>query len=94
MMAIGNMAKIVGQVARPPPKANQFQNQPSCWMTMSDRFIVPASRMTLMITRPIETSYDTICAADRIAPRNGYFELEAQPPMMMPYTPSELIARM
>ena len=35
-------------------------------------------------------SYDQLrrdsekCAAERRAPRNGYFELEAQPPMMMP----------
>jgi len=27
-----------------------------------------------------------------MAPRNAYFELEAQPARMMPYTPSEVIA--
>ena len=46
--------------------------------------VVPASRITLMMIRPSETSYDTICAAERSEPRNGYFEFEAQPPMMMP----------
>ncbi len=69
---------------RPPPKTFQFQNQPDCFSTMVDRFIEPASRITVMMIRPIETSYDTICAAERSAPRNGYFEFEAQPPMMMP----------
>ena len=38
---------------------------------------------------PIDTSYETICAADRIAPKKGYFELEAQPPIIVPYTPRE-----
>jgi hypothetical protein len=34
--------------------------------------------------RPIETSYDTICAADLIAPKNAYFELLAQPDNITP----------
>ena len=34
--------------------------------------------------KPIAISYDTICAAERIAPRNAYFEFDAQPAMMMP----------
>ena len=33
---------------------------------------------------PIETSYETICAADLMAPKNGYLELEAQPPIIIP----------
>src|ERR671919_65663 len=49
----------------------------------------PTISSTVMITKPIETSYDTICAAERSAARNGYFEFDAQPAMMMPYTPSE-----
>ena len=32
-------------------------------------------------------------AAQRSAERKGYFELDAQPPMMTPYTPSEEIAK-
>ncbi|CLA94068.1 Uncharacterised protein [Mycobacterium tuberculosis] len=32
----------------------------------------------------METSYDTICAAERSAARNGYFEFDDQPAMMMP----------
>ena len=56
MMAIGNITAIVGQVPAPPPKANQFQNMPCCCVTIEVRFIDPASRMTLMITRPMETS--------------------------------------
>ena len=55
-MVIGSMTMIVGRVSRPPPKAFQFQIQPCCWVTISVRFIVPASRMTLMMMRPIETS--------------------------------------
>ena len=41
---------------------------------------------------PIAISYDTTCAAERIAPRKAYFEFDAQPARMIPYTPSEVIA--
>src|SRR5215510_2742448 len=57
---------------------------PSCAFTIADRFSDPAHSNTVMITNPIETSYDTICAAERSAARNGYFEFEAQPAMMTP----------
>ena len=35
------------------------------------------------------TSYETICAQVRIEPSSAYFESDAQPPTMKPYTPSE-----
>ena len=35
-----------------------------------------------------------IWAAERSAARNAYFEFEAQPAMITPYTPSEEIAKM
>ena len=56
----------------------------SCAATMTESFREPAHSKTQMMTKPMETSYDTICAAERIALRKGYFELDAQPPMMMP----------
>ena len=52
--------------------------------TISVRFNEPTHNSTVIITSPMETSYDTICAAERSAPRNGYFELDAQPPMITP----------
>src|SRR5262249_31430315 len=55
-----------------------------CALTMSVTLSEPTHRSTQMMTNPIETSYDTICAAERSAPMNGYFEFDAQPPMMMP----------
>src|ERR1700761_9558886 len=82
---IGTMMTIRGRFFRPPPPNTfQFQKPPAWWATMSDRFIEPACRITVRITRPIDTSYDTIWAAERRAPRNGYFEFEAQPPMITP----------
>src|SRR5690606_28362663 len=65
---------------------NQFRKPqlPSCARTMSLRLSEPTHSSTVMMTKPIDTSYDTICAADRREPRNGYFELDAQPPMMTP----------
>ena len=56
----------------------------SCAATMADRLREPAQSSTVMITNPIETSYDTICAAERTADKKAYFEFDAQPAMMMP----------
>ncbi|OQB83326.1 MAG: hypothetical protein BWX86_02884 [Verrucomicrobia bacterium ADurb.Bin122] len=36
-----------------------------------------------------ESSYEMSCAEARTLPRNGYFELEAQPARITEYTPSE-----
>src|SRR5437879_4516367 len=67
---------------------NQYQpnspHGPFCASTMSVRRSEPTHSRTVIITKPIETSYETICAAERIAARNGYFEFEAQPAMITP----------
>src|SRR3954447_3914782 len=57
---------------------------PICASTMADRLSEPASSSTVIMTKPIETSYDTICAAERSAARNGYFEFDAHPAMITP----------
>ena len=44
----------------------------------------PAQSSTVMMTKPIDTSYETICAAERSAERKAYFEFEAQPAMITP----------
>ena len=49
---------------------------------------------TPTMANPMAISYATICAAERIAPRNAYLEFAAQPARMMPYTPIEVSARM
>src|SRR5437867_3895696 len=59
---------------------------------MSVKFRLPDTIRTITRTKPIAISYDTICAEARIAPRNAYFELEAQPAMITPYTSIEVIA--
>src|SRR5689334_13345463 len=56
----------------------------SCAATMAERLSEPTQSSTVMMTKPIETSYDTIWAAERSAERNGYFELDAQPAMITP----------
>ncbi len=56
MIDIGNSATTSGHVSAPPPNPYQFQNQPACEATMVDRFMLPASRMTLMMISPMETS--------------------------------------
>lgn len=55
-----------------------------CFSTISTKFSEPVYNNTVIITSPIETSYDIICEADLIAPKNAYFELLAQPAIIMP----------
>src|SRR3954453_3534615 len=57
---------------------------PSCASTIADRFSDPTHSSTVMITNTMETSWETTCAAEPSAARNGYFEFDAQPAMMMP----------
>src|SRR5579872_1754654 len=57
---------------------------PFCASTIADRFSEPAHNSTVMMTKPIETSYETIWAAERTAARKAYFEFDAQPAMMTP----------
>ena len=52
--------------------------------TISVKFNEPTHSKTFIIITPIETSYDTICAADLIAPKKGYLELDAHPPIIIP----------
>jgi hypothetical protein len=53
-----------------------------CLTTISAKFKVPANNTTGNKTKLIETSYETICAAERNAPKNAYLELLAQPPII------------
>src|SRR5437588_4715650 len=55
-----------------------------CASTMSVMRSEPTQSSTVIMTNPMETSYETICAAERSAARNGYFELDAQPAMITP----------
>src|SRR6266404_1311026 len=41
-----------------------------------------------MIARPIETSYETICALERKAPSKAYFEFDDQPARINASTPT------
>src|SRR5215212_8945201 len=75
MMNIGNS----GSQYQPSSPKRVF-----CASTMSVMRNEPTHSSTVMITKPIETSYDTIWAAERSAARNGYFEFDAQPAMITP----------
>src|SRR5580693_6746106 len=68
----------------------QFAKIPcSCDTTMADIFRLPVTISTTTSAKPIEISYETIWAAARIAPRNAYFEFDAQPAKITPYTPTD-----
>ena len=66
----------------------------SCARTIPDKFPVPAHINTDTTMNPIETSYDTICAADRNAPKNEYFEFDDHPAIIIPYTANDEIANL
>ena len=58
---------------------------------MSLKFKDPTHNRTLIIITPIETSYDTICAADLIAPKKGYFEFATESREQLYYTKEKLL---
>src|SRR3954469_14833767 len=51
--------------------------------------MVLENRNTATIDRPIATSSEIICAADRSPASSGYVDPDAQPDSTMPYTPSD-----
>jgi len=63
-------------------------NQPNfCWVTtISPKFKEPANKITGNINRLNETSYEIIWADERKDPKNAYFELLAQPAIIILYT--------
>ena len=67
-----------------------FQNQfhaakPPSWLrTIAPRLRLREAISTPTRANPIAISYATICAAERMAPRNAYFEFAAQPAMITP----------
>src|SRR6266581_3473956 len=73
------------QFRKPSTDTPRYVARPAfCASTIAERFSDPAHSSTVMKTKPMETSYETICAAERIAARNGYFEFDAQPAMITP----------
>src|SRR3954451_4701512 len=69
-------------------------NQPwSIWYctTLVSRKLL-TTRKTGMTASPSESSYESICALERMPPRKGYFELDAQPPITIPKTLNDEIA--
>lgn len=62
-----------------------IKNQIFFWaITIELKLKDPAQTHTLIIMNPIETSYEIIWAAERSAPKNGYFELLDQPAIIIP----------
>jgi len=64
-----------------------------CAHTISLKFKEPTHKITLIRIKPIDTSYDTIWAADLKAPKKAYLELLAHPEIRIPYTPNEETAK-
>src|SRR3954469_25131958 len=56
----------------------------ACASTIAERLSEPAQSRTVMMTNPIETSYETICAAERNPARKGYLKFEDPPAMITP----------
>ena len=60
-----------------------------CLLTMSTRLSDWPIRTTPSTDSASDTSYETSCAHVRIEPSSEYFDCDAQPPMIAPYTPIE-----
>ena len=72
-------------------KITAFGNKGKTYQMVFDWLIIISVRLkdfariiTGNIVNPIETSYETIWAADLSAPKKAYFELLAQPPKIIP----------
>jgi hypothetical protein len=53
----------------------------------------PVQKITGSNSKPMDTSYETICDVERIAPRNAYRELLDHPLKIIPYTPMDDTAK-
>src|SRR5919205_3417404 len=67
---------------------NQTESD-ACAVVMPESESVRANISPPMSERPIETSYETICAEERRPPRSEYFEFEDQPASISASTPTE-----
>ena len=73
---------------------NGMRNQTCfCAHTISLEFEEPTREIALVGVKPIDTSYDTIWAADLEAPEEAYLELLAHPEVGVPYAPNEGTAK-
>ena len=62
---------------------------PACCSEISLKLKVPVIINNAMIDKPIAISYEIFCEAERTAANNENLLLEAQPPIITPYTPNE-----
>src|SRR5437868_5418684 len=77
------------KTSRPASWGMKNQIVAPCLLTMSTRFSDCPIRTTPSTDRASETSYETSWAQVRIEPSSEYFDSDAQPPTIAPYTPSE-----
>src|SRR5688572_22993345 len=92
MMKLGSSrtAYQLGAVGFQPKMSNAVVGSLPAWAaTICDVDMVPAVMKTATMDRPIATSYEIICAAERRPPSSGYVEPDAQPASTTPYTAIE-----
>src|SRR3954453_3543155 len=77
-------AKPATRKMQKPTNCGTTYHMPLCASTICVSDSDPAVMITPSSDRPRATSYEISCAAERIAPRNEYFEPDAQPPSMRP----------
>src|SRR5689334_1857711 len=81
------------KIRKPTSCGMKNQSVAFCFETMSvSRSDWPISTTPSTLSAS-ETSYDTSCAHVRIEPSSEYFDSDAQPPTMKPYTPIEPSAK-
>src|SRR5215212_2725449 len=77
-------AKPATRKIRKPTNCGTMYHMSLCDSTIWTSDSEPAVMITPSSDSPSATSYEISCAAARIAPRNEYFEPDAQPPSMRP----------
>src|SRR5205814_2179889 len=83
-------SRIAYQLGAPSVSPNICHVLPcACASTICEVDIEPAVMNTATMDRPIATSYEIICAAERRLPSSGYVEPDAQPASTTPYTPMD-----
>src|SRR5215212_1386327 len=77
------------KVTKPTNCGITNQSVSPCFATISLRFSDCPIITTPSTASASDTSYDTSCAHVRIDPSSEYFDSDAHPPTMKPYTPIE-----
>src|SRR6266700_912317 len=88
-----NAATVKMKYASASGNTFHVKSDGDCFAITSVSVTLPARSSTATVLIPIAISYEIICAEARSPPSSEYLLLDDHPASTIPYTPSELIAR-